>query len=350
MAATPYPTDYVYAGNAVALTLLTAVSDGGGDLTLTVNEETAAKGWPSLGAGQRLVIVVGRGTAYETKYAVKTITSSAAGSTLVVDSADKTFDNTPVTAAPAGTEVEHCWSATEASLANDHMRTKQAHGSDGDLVDQNTAQLLSNKTVMTPTASGHPTTKAYVDAADALALPKAGGTMSGNINANGNKVTGLAAASSNGDAVRYEQLAATDASVAALGTWTAWTPSLTSSGTTPTFANVTDESRYTQIGKTVTGKGQVTITAVGTGTYRLPLPVTPKSTATAARRIGFIQIDGGGRVGHYSLEQANGATYCLGVEVGQITPVAYIDATSAGYYLAYGSPVRLSWDFTYEAA
>ncbi len=181
------------------------------------------------------------------------------------------------------------------------------------------------------------------------ALLLAGGTMSGNINANGNKVTGLAAASSNGDAVRYEQLVATDASVAALGTWTAWTPSLTSSGTTPTFANVTDESRYTQIGKTVTGKGQVTITAVGTGTYRLPLPVTPKSTATAARRIGFIQIDGGGRVGHYSLEQANGATYCLAVEVGQVTPVAYIDATFAGYYLAYGSPVRLSWDFTYEA-
>lgn len=209
MAATPYPTDYVYAGNAVALTLKTAVSDGGGDLTLTVNEETAAKGWPSLGAGQRLVIVVGRGTAYETKYAVKTITSSAAGSTLVVDSADKTFDNTPVTSAPAGTVVEHCWSATEASLANDHMRTKQAHGSDGDLVDQNTAQLLSNKTVMTPTASGHPTTKAYVDAADALLLPKAGGTMSGAIAMGGAKITGLGNGTASGDAVNLGQLAPT---------------------------------------------------------------------------------------------------------------------------------------------
>lgn len=239
MAATPYPTDYVYAGNAVALTLKTAVSDGGGDLTLTVNEETATKGWPSLGAGQRFVIVVGRGTAYETKYAVKTITSSASGSTLVVDSADKTFDNTPVTAAPAGTVVEHCWSATEASLANDHMRTKQAHGSDGDLVDQNTAQSLSNKTVMTPTAAGHPTTKSYVDAADALALPKsggvmtgkitldgdpssalhaatkqyadtmlpkAGGTMSGNIAMGNNKVTGLAKGTASGDAMARQQV------------------------------------------------------------------------------------------------------------------------------------------------
>lgn len=258
MAATPYPTDYVYAGNAVALTLKTAVSDGGGDLTLTVNEETAAKGWPSLGAGQRLVIVVGRGTAYETKYAVKTITSSASGSTLTVDSSDKTFDNTPVTAAPAGTEVEHCWSATEASLANDHMRTKQAHGSDGDLVDQNTAQLLSNKTVMTPTASGHPTTKAYVDAADALALPKSGGTMTGKVTLDGdpssalhaapkqyvdtmlpkaggtmtgaiamggtNKITGLAAADANGDAVRYEQLTAKlDSARVVSGVWSGTT-------------------------------------------------------------------------------------------------------------------------------
>jgi len=38
------------------------------------------------------------------------------------------------------------------------------------------------------------------------ALLLAGGTMAGNINANGNKVTGLAAGTANGDAVRYEQL------------------------------------------------------------------------------------------------------------------------------------------------
>ena len=351
MAATPYPTDYVYAGNAVALTLLTAVSDGGGDLTLTVNEETAAKGWPSLGAGQRLVIVVGRGTAYETKYAVKTITSSAAGSTLVVDSADKTFDNTPVTSAPAGTVVEHCWSATEASLANDHMRTKQAHGSDGDLVDQNTAQLLSNKTVMTPTASGHPTTKAYVDAADALALPKSGGTMSGNINANGNKVTGLAAASSNGDAVRYEQLAATDASVAALGTWTAWTPTLTASSSNPTASNVTAESRYMQIGKTVIGKAQMTVSAAGSGNYRIPLPVTPRSTAVGARRIGMLQLDSSGYLKHMLVEQANGATYCNAVELTAGDLFEYLTGTMVANWIStYGSPANITWDFQYEAA
>jgi hypothetical protein len=46
---------------------------------------------------------------------------------------------------------------------------------------------------------------------DAAALLLAGGTMAGNIAMGSNKVTGLAAASANGDAVRYEQLVATDA-------------------------------------------------------------------------------------------------------------------------------------------
>ena len=55
------------------------------------------------------------------------------------------------------------------------------------------------------------------------ALLLAGGTMAGNINANGNKVTGLAAATTNGDAVRYEQLVATDAAVYAQGTTTTLT-------------------------------------------------------------------------------------------------------------------------------
>ena len=365
MAATPYPTDYVYAGNAVALTLKTAVSDGGGDLTLTVNEETAAKGWPSLGAGQRLVIVVGRGTAYETKYAVKTITSSAAGSTLVVDSADKTFDNTPVTAAPAGTEVEHCWSATEASLANDHMRTKQAHGSDGDLVDQNTAQLLSNKTVMTPTASGHPTTKAYVDAADALLLPKAGGTMSGPIAMGSQKVTGLAAGTANGDAVRYEQallLAGgtmagkitldgdpssalhaapkqyVDALGSSLGVYLDWTPALTASGTNPT--NWTGSGRYQKIGKHVTGWGKLVAASgftTGSGTWRIPLPVAPRQT-TAYPRIGEGMVYNNNTwFAYIQLELQSSVDYTQAMVIG----LGYED--DAGKLLSYSNPNKKGW-------
>lgn len=52
-----------------------------------------------------------------------------------------------------------------------------------------------------PSSALHAAPKQYVD----TMLPKSGGTMTGDIDADGNKVTGLAAASTNGDAVRYEQ-------------------------------------------------------------------------------------------------------------------------------------------------
>ena len=47
-----------------------------------------------------------------------------------------------------------------------------------------------------------------IDGNDALKLPLAGGTMSGNIAMGGNKVTGLGAPTTNGDALRYDQLGA----------------------------------------------------------------------------------------------------------------------------------------------
>ena len=52
-----------------------------------------------------------------------------------------------------------------------------------------------------PSSDLHAAPKQYVD----TMLPLAGGTMSGDIDADGNKVTGLAEATSNGDAVRFEQ-------------------------------------------------------------------------------------------------------------------------------------------------
>ena len=184
---------------------------------------------------------------------------------------------------------------------------------------------------------------------DAAALLLAGGTMAGNIAMGSNKVTGLAAATTNGDAVRYEQLAATDASVAALGTWTAWTPTLTASSSNPTASNVTAESRYMQIGKTVIGKAQMTVSAAGSGNYRIPLPVTPRSTAVGARRIGMLQIDAAGQVGHYWLEQAYGASYCNAMQISGInSPVTFLSSSIASTFIGLGT-TTLSWDFTYEA-
>ena len=186
---------------------------------------------------------------------------------------------------------------------------------------------------------------------DAAALLLAGGTMAGNIAMGSNKVTGLAAATTNGDAVRYEQLAATDASVAALGTWTAWTPTLTASSSNPTASNVTAESRYMQIGKTVIGKAQMTVSAAGSGNYRIPLPVTPRSTAVSARRIGMLQLDSSGYLKHMLVEQANGATYCNAVELTAGDLFEYLTGTMVANWIStYGSPANITWDFQYEAA
>ena len=70
-------------------------------------------------------------------------------------------------------------------------------------------------------------TTAYADTGLALRLLKSGDTMTGNLAMSNNKVTGLAAASANGEAVRYEQITplATLASPAFTGTPTAPTQS-----------------------------------------------------------------------------------------------------------------------------
>lgn len=138
--------------------------------------------------------------------------------------------------------------------------------------------------------------------------------------------------------------------ITATGVWAAWTPSLTASGSNPTASNVTAESRYMQIGKTVIGKAQMTVSAAGSGNYRIPLPVTPRSTAVGARRIGMLQIDAAGQVGHYWLEQANGASYCNAMQISGInSPVTFLSSSIASTFIGLGT-TTLSWDFTYEAA
>lgn len=57
------------------------------------------------------------------------------------------------------------------------------------------------------TTTDHAVNKGQMDTADGLRLPKTGGTMSGNIAMGSNKITGLAAAANNGEAMRYDEAA-----------------------------------------------------------------------------------------------------------------------------------------------
>ena len=187
------------------------------------------------------------------------------------------------------------------------------------------------------------------------ALLLTGGTMSGAIAMGGAKVTGLAAASANGDAVRYEQLTALDATVTALGTYSAWTPTLTASGSNPGSSVTTSLCRYTQIGDLVTGTGHLTVTSAGSGTYRVSLPVAPSATSTAGKEIGSATLlygDGLSWAYRMSLVQAPSQSYCYMVahwyEVEQAIAcdnAAYSELKTHG-----GSDVYLSFTFTYEAA
>ncbi len=166
MPATPFPPNYMHLGTARPLLLDVALTiPPSGDIVISVSGDISTKGWSSIPAGQKIVVTVGRGTAFESKYLVSSITFGVSSSTMTVVAADRNFDGTPPLNAPAGTTVEHTISATEMTTFTDHMRTRQAHGSDGDLVDQNSVQALSNKTFPTPTATGHPATKGYVDQA-----------------------------------------------------------------------------------------------------------------------------------------------------------------------------------------
>ena len=190
---------------------------------------------------------------------------------------------------------------------------------------------------------------------DAAALLLAGGTMTGAIAMGSNKITGLAAGTSNGDAVRYEQLTALEAEVDAIGAYSAWTPTLTASSSNPTASATASENRYAQTGKRVSGWGHMNVTAAGGGTYRLPLPVAPRSTSAAYKPIGWVTliVDSGGTYARsYRLVQVASQTYCHAIDFDSSTVpgVNMLSNTDVSDIDSRGGSVYLTWQFDYEAA
>lgn len=154
-----------HSGTAGPLTLSNAVTvPPTGSFQLTVDGSASGLGWPTIPTGSAIVITVGRGTASETKYLVSAITSNITSSTLTIPDWGRGYDGTTPVNLPAQAKVEHTVSAAEMSDLNTHLLTKSAHGATGDLVDQNSAQALTNKTFPTPPpGDNNPATKKYVD-------------------------------------------------------------------------------------------------------------------------------------------------------------------------------------------
>ena len=181
----------------------------------------------------------------------------------------------------------------------------------------------------------------------------------GNLDLGGSyKVTGLAAATANGEAVRFEQL---DSQV-----YQNWSPLIAADTTNPSTFVFSAESRYIKIGRRVAGKAVVQISggAYGSGNYRIPLPVAPAvvgevSADGVSRRIGDLKlcaVSGAGvkYVQFFSVEQIPIYAYCQSVSNSSVSAVQVVLSASVVSSFASSagatSGVFVSWDFDYEAA
>lgn len=250
MAATPYPQNLFHTGAATALTLdVDSTPEPTGDITLSVTGDASAQGWPSIPQGQKMVVTVGRNTQYEQKYLVSEVLSGSVSSNLKIFAEDRNYDGTVPRFCPAGTTVEHTVSATEMATINDHMRTKRAHGSDGDLVDTDSVQTLRNKSMSSSLAMGS------------------------------NKITGVANGTATNDAVNWGQLSSVE-NIANTAQSTASTAQSTANA-----AQSTANGKVAKTGDTMTGALNTrTLTAsYSGGTYRVVL----ESTSNGYSKVRF---------------------------------------------------------------
>jgi hypothetical protein len=133
------------------------------------------------------------------------------------------------------------------------------------------------------------------------------------------------------------------------GSWTAYTPTWTSTGTAPALGNGTLIGRYMKIGRTVICHINLTsgsTTTYGTGSYSFSLPAT--SANAGASLVSSVQFLGTARWGGECVISANATT------TSPFLSTSSTDARLTGMTatvpetLASGAQVRMT--FSYEAA
>lgn len=193
-------------GAAVPTTLVTGINST--DVAFTIAANT---GWPTSGVGNWYVVLE-PGTSSEEK--VLCASQSAGVVNVAGGVGGRGVDGTVAKAHTAGSTIRLCWTAAEADAANEHASLVSGiHGAVGAVVGTTDAQTLTNKSISgaTNTLSAIPTsaisgfdTQVRTSRLDQMAAPTAAVAM------NSQRLTGLAAPSSTGDAARLSEINAID--------------------------------------------------------------------------------------------------------------------------------------------
>ena len=139
--------------------------------------------------------------------------------------------------------------------------------------------------------------------------------------------------------------------------YAAWTPTLTASSSNPTASATSGENRYIQSAKKVDGVGHMQVTAAGSGTIRIPLPVAPRSSSALWMIVGtWSLVTGAGTAQETGLIiKVASQNYCharrvpdyINTVLGQ--PSQDLTHSRLGDFVSAGT-TYLTWQFTYEAA
>jgi len=162
--------------------------------------------------------------------------------------------------------------------------------------------------VAAPVAGGDATNKTYVDAADALKLNLAGGTMSGSIDMGGNTVTGLATPSDSADVTTKKYV---DDAIS--------TVSAAVSGSTLTITDGTDSDTVNLTTEDVTFTGGTALTTAVTDNT---ITVSLDNTAVTAGDYGSAA-----KIATFTVDEQGRLTAAGEVDVAGVTGIEYADST-----------------------